>query len=246
MAEAWAVVAAALGSALLTIVGSFWLERWRVARSERRATGERLREACVQLNGRALNLSFRANALYITSIFRSGLTEGLDVLLHYRKPVDPMELTDWLLQDLKEMVQAQSLIEVLGDRELIRSAADLVLAGSVVLEKASDITKQQTPPANAGIGKRVLHWLGTLRSLRRDPEVEQGISEAVAELGRQARRFAALTRERLGVNDPDAVVAAFPHLFAEDRSHLPDSTRPNLTPGEVDPDRQGARDQQAL
>ena len=35
-----------------------------------------------------------------TMRFRSGLKEGWDIALRHRKPVDPLELPDWMAQDL--------------------------------------------------------------------------------------------------------------------------------------------------
>ncbi len=62
---------------------------------------------------------------------------------------------------------------------------------------------------------RIVSRFQALVPLRRDPEVEKAIQETVRELGRELRKFTRVTRERLGVNDPDVVIRAFPELFAE-------------------------------
>lgn len=213
MTDAWAVVAAALGASALTIIGTFWLERWRLARAEREAQKDRLREACVQMGSHALAFAVRAHALYLTAIVRSGIGEGLDVVLYHRKPLEPMDLADWLAVDLKPILESQSLIEVTGDEELVRAAADLVVAVMTVLEKASNATP--SAQIDATPWHRIVHRFRALIPLRRDPEVEKAIQRAVRELGRELRRFARATRARLGVNDPDVVIRAFPELFAE-------------------------------
>ena len=205
MTSTWAVVVAALGSASLTILGTFGLDAWRARRASKEAHKDRLRSACVQLGSHALAFVLRAQALYLTSIFRSGFSEGLDVALYHRKPVDPMELSEWLSADLRPMLAAQSLIEVVADEELVRSAADLVLTAMTVLEKASSIV-QPADESSATLPRRVRRRLRALIPLRRDPEVEKAIHEAVRRLGRQLRHFSRLTRDRLGVNDPDVVM----------------------------------------
>lgn len=215
MNEAWAVVAAALGSAFLTIIGSFWFERWHMSRAARGANDDRLREACVQLASHALVLALRAHTLYLTAVTRSGIGEGIDVALYHRKPADPMALTEWLLEDLKPMLQAQSVIEVMGDQTLIRGAASVGLAGMAVISASSNPNLTRVSPVNAGAIRRIHAWLRTLPPIHRDAEVELAMQQAIRELGKQLRRFASLTRERLGVNDPDAVIDAFPRLFTD-------------------------------
>lgn len=212
MNEAWAVVVAALGASALTIIGTFWLERWRLVRTDKEAQKDRLREACVQMGSHALALALRANALYLTAILRSGIGEGLDIVLYHRKPLDPMDLADWLSADLEPMLEAQSIIEVTGDEGLVRAAADLIVAAMAVLEKASSATPGIQPGAT--VWRRIVHRFRALTPLRRDPEVEKTIQRAVRDLGQQLRRFARSTRARLGVNDPDVVIRAFPELFA--------------------------------
>lgn len=217
MSTAWPVVVAALGSASLTIFGTFWLERWRMSRADRGASNDKLSEACVQMSSHALALALRAHTLYLTAVLRSGIGEGLDVALHLRKPIEPMELSDWLFADVRPMLDAQSVIEVTSGNELlIRSAADLVLAAMTVLDKASDIGESSAQQVDRRVISRLGTWLRQgVVPLRRDPEKERAIRQAVRDLGQQVRQFARVTREHLGVNDPDAVIRAFPELFAD-------------------------------
>ncbi len=215
MNEAWAVVTAALGASLLTTVGTYWIEHWRAARAERRTEQDRLRQACGQLDAGASAFVLRCTALYQTTILRSGITEGLDIALHHRKPTDPMELADWLGKDLGPMLAAQSVIKLSGNEELMRSAADVVLAAMEVLGKASEVAgRRELDPSERG-GGTVGRWLRGLVPLHSDPAVEAAIQEATRLLGRQMCRFARVTREHLGVNDPEAVIRAFPGHFAD-------------------------------
>ncbi|MGH2447161.1 MAG: hypothetical protein ACRDFS_00935 [Chloroflexota bacterium] len=184
------------------------------ARFRKAADADRLREACVQMGGHALSFALRAHTLYLTAVVRSGIGEGLDVVLYYRKPLDPMELADWLAVDLKPMLEAQSLIEITAGEELVRAASGLVLAAMGVLEKASNATSSSPGPGTSAWDRLVVRFRA-LVPLRRDPEVEKAIQLAVRELGRELRKFARVTRDRLGVNDPDVVIRVFPELFAE-------------------------------
>jgi len=214
MNEAWAVVAAALGSATLTIAGTFWLERWRLGRAGKTAHNDRLREACVQIAVHALSFAIRAQILYATAVFRSGIREGWDIALRHRKPIDPMEVADWLAVDLKPMLEAQSLIEATAGEELVRAAADLVGAARAVLKKVSKATTSSAGPDASG-WRRIVSPFQALVPLRRHPEVEKAIEESVRELGRKLHKFMRVTRECLGVNDPDVAIRAFPELFAD-------------------------------
>lgn len=222
MNDAWAVVAAALGSAALTIAGTFWLEQWRLGRAAKAADTDRLREACIQMGAHALSFALRAQYLYLTAILRSGIREGLDIVFYHRKPIDPMELADWLAVDFKPMLEAKSLIEVTAGEGLVRAAADLVLAALAVMEKSSSVTSG-SPGPGASIWARLVVRFQALIPLRRDPEVEKAIQQAVRELGRELCKFTRVTRERLGVNDPEVVIRAFPELFADASSSGPDS-----------------------
>lgn len=217
MADAWAVAAAALGASALTIVGSFWLERWRGRQAARTSRHEQLRAACGQLNSHAISLALRSNALYLTTVLRSGIGEGFDVVLYHRKPVDPLELTGWLLPDWEAIAQAQMTIELFGDEDLIRSAADVVLRAMAVLEASTNAFQRADDPARPRWRRAVRHVYSNLVPLRRSDAVERAIQERIREMGRSLRQFASLTRKRLGVNDPDAVIRAFPELFADEQ-----------------------------
>jgi hypothetical protein len=226
VSDAWAVVAAALGSSALTLGGTFWLERWRSAKSDRAAATEQLSSACVQLTSHALTVALRARSLYETGLVRSGLSEGIDVLLHVRKPLDPMELTDWLLTDFRPVLEAQAVIESAGDQVVIRAAADVVVAAVTVLEAATTFAAvgQQRVGAHGGSG----WWeaFKRLRPLHRDPDIERRTETAVRALGQEVRLFAKAVRERVGVGDAGAVVDAFPELFS-DRDPPPNPRPPS-------------------
>jgi hypothetical protein len=47
------------------------------------------------------------------------------------------------------------------------------------------------------------------------PEDEAAMRDAAVELGRQTRQFGRLIRQRLGVIEPEALIRAYPDLFAD-------------------------------
>jgi hypothetical protein len=124
MTDVWPVVAAALLSSGLTVVGTFWLERFRNHHASQVARRDQLRAACGQINSHAISLALRSNALYLTTVLRSGTGEGLDVVLYRRKPIDPLELSSWLLPDWEGITQAQMTIELFVDA-VIRAFPEL-------------------------------------------------------------------------------------------------------------------------
>lgn len=137
------------------------------------------------------------------------------MLLYHRKPVDPMELKDRLLIEQKPIFEAQAVIEVLGGQELIRGATLVILAANDVLSKvtkAKDMLDKEA--SNASPIQRATKFFATAQT-RLPPEMETALQEGVKLLGREVRRFARLTRQHLGVNDPEAVARAYPELFGE-------------------------------
>lgn len=209
MSDTWAVVVAALGASLLTAGSAFGVEAWRDRLARRRATKERLREACVQLNSHGIAYTQLIQALQLTAVYRAGVGEGLAVVMHQRKPIDVMEVTDWLLVELRPMLEAQAVIQLLGDEEVIRGAAAVILAANDVMgvtAKAKDEVDQKA--AAAPLIERLVVFMANPKT-KLPPEVEQALSVGTVKLGQESRRFARLTRKHLGVNDPDAVMRAF-------------------------------------
>jgi hypothetical protein len=210
MSDTWAVVVAALGASLLTAVSTFGIEAWRDRLARSRGDKERLREACAQLNSHAIAYIHLIHGLQLTAVYRAGLGEGLAVATHQRKPIDAMELTDRLPTELRPMLEAQAVIQLLGDEEVIRSAAGVILAANDVMggaTKAKDELDQKA--AGAPVIERFVTFMANPKT-KLPPEVEKALSEGVMKLGHESRRFAQVTRTYLDVNDPDAVIRAFP------------------------------------
>lgn len=219
MTTAWAVVAAALGASFLTFFGTWILEWYRGVREKRVAKQDRLRDACTQMTNHALSLSLRVSTTYRMMISRSGIWENFDQLVGIRKPIDLMDLLEWYRQDLQPMFEAQGIVEVEGDMELIKAAASLIAAASELIGTPE---VAHTPRSESSAAVRFFRaWWLNVRGFRFEEEIDRRINESVKSLGREMRNFAGLTRKRLGVGDPDVLVDAFPGLFAA-RVETPD------------------------
>ncbi len=212
MNDAWAVVAAALGSSTLALGGSFWLEVLRSKRLQQAARSSALNSACVQLNSRAIMFALRVQSLYDTAIERSGLRESIDVFLHIRKPPEIMELTDWWMQDLGPMLEAKAMVESVGNQDLIKAAAEVIRAAVTVLNVVQESLSSRQQPT--GSSRSVL-WesVKRLRPLKRDPDVERKTKKALRSLLQKILEFTQIVRDQTGLEDPAAIVDAFPQLF---------------------------------
>ncbi|HYA45570.1 MAG TPA: hypothetical protein VED59_08180 [Acidimicrobiales bacterium] len=215
MTTPWAVVAAALGASFLTGIIALGLELWRERSAARRDATQRLREACTQLNAHAISFMFLIHGQQLTGIYRQGIGEVLDVALYRRKPLDPMELTEQFLVDQRPMLLAQAVIDVLGPQELIRGASSVLLAVNGVRSDVTKVNETLTrQSAEAPVLHRAAKYFGKAQT-ELPPELTSALQDGVRRLGQEVRRFAQLTRKCLNVNDADAVIRAYPELFAE-------------------------------
>ncbi len=158
---------------------------------------------------------FPVYAQQLEGIYRQGFGESLDLLLYRRKPADPVELMDRLLVEQKPILEAQAVIDVLGGQELIRGALEVALATYGVLDglvKAKAALDREA--SKASTAQRVATFFSSAQT-KLPVQMETALQEGTRRLGRAVRQFARLTRQHLGVNDPEAVIRAYPELFAE-------------------------------
>lgn len=78
----------------------------------------------------------RAGSLRSAMHVRSGIGEGLDIVIRLRKPVDPMELHDWLAKDFTPLNDAYARIQVSGTADAVEAASALIDACADVLGAA--------------------------------------------------------------------------------------------------------------
>jgi len=212
---AWAVVAASLGSATLSILGAFGVNWQRDARSKRRARDKELKDACILIIAGANRVALRSASMRANMFARSGITEGLDVVLHHRKPADVLEISDYLFSDFGPVLDAQAAVWLAGDEQLIRSAGDVVLAISDVIEKSSALPKEKVRDSSGSPLDKAKVALQGLKPLTPDQETEDERQKSVRSLGHCCAIFGQLVREKTGSTDIDAILRAFPGLIEE-------------------------------
>ena len=90
----WAVVAASVSASVFSIGGAFWLDAKRAKRQARIVKQDELKIACARIISGSMKVAHKAGGLRLAMVVRSGLGEGLNVLLRLRSPVDPLELNE--------------------------------------------------------------------------------------------------------------------------------------------------------
>ena len=213
MTSAWAVVIAALGASLLTSLGSYWVVRVQERRRSRASELDALYRAIGELLTRSMAIGLRAEAMRNAIRFRSGLMEGVDVvLLRLRKPVDALEIYDWQAPDLVPLNAALNEVWTRWDQEGIRLANDLVnkcmhlLDASVALAPANTLRQQLR---KAVIGER---WT---------PELQQAHQRAVQDMLQARTRLAEYARVTLKLDAADLAAQVEASQSIGNRSALP-------------------------
>jgi hypothetical protein len=210
MSNTWAVVVAALGSAFLSTGGAFWLDAHRARRRANEAKALELKTACTLIISGAQRLLFKAAALHINMEVRSGLRESLDLVLHHRKPIDILELNDYLMIEQGRILDAQATIWLTGDEALITSAGDVVAAVGKLIVAAAALPPDFKLDESADLTSKVQAAIQHLRPLKHDPESEAKINERARNLGRTCVAFGHAMRTSLKVDDVDAILRAMP------------------------------------
>jgi hypothetical protein len=209
----WAVVVASASASILTTIGARWLDGAKAKREAVVARADELKRACMKIISGAFRVSQRAGALRTNMIHRSGLTEGLDVLLHIRKPADPLEICDYLLSELSPVLDAQSVLWLSGDENLMRSAGDVILAKADVIEKSTALPKDRQSDPSASHFEHLKVSLRGFIPLTGGGQEEVLRQESVKNLALACAKFGEVMRENLGVDDAGAILKAFPNLL---------------------------------
>lgn len=189
-----AVIIAALGASFLTVCGSLGVVWLQESRRGKAADKDALSATVGQILSRSQEVAMRAQTMGQTMKVRSGLIEGLDIAMHHRKPVDPLELHDWMAQDLAPLSAALSQIWTRWDQEGVRLANDVV-------GKCMDLLGASTAnqPARTGMD-RVRRWaVGE----RWTAEMLADNDRAVKDLALSRKRFAEYARGHLGSGPAD-------------------------------------------
>jgi hypothetical protein len=206
---AWTAIAA-LGAAGITGLTSFWLLRYQEGRREEAGRRQALSAACNEILWHSMGLLMRANNLANMAVARSGVKEGLDIAMRVRRPLDFLEVYDWMAKDWSPLSGGWSAIWLAGDQELVRLAND-------VLSHSGAVMTAFMLPEPPGQSERASRWFLGVRPTPADKAKQEA---AVKDLASARKRFAEYSRSLLGVDSID--------VFAQ---LAPDSGSPSGGPG---------------
>jgi hypothetical protein len=191
MSDIWAPVIAALGSSLLTGLIAFGLEWWRSKAAEKSALTERRSRAYSQLLTRSIVIMQLASDLHTMMAVRSGLREGVNTLFGVRKAIDPMDLASLMRAEAQPLFEAWSEVWVVGSKEAIAAANDLIAQGG-------DVFGAATQP-----GQALPSWLKGITGEKWTQEQLDHWQDEVRNLAEARRKFGAIARKEIGVEIAD-------------------------------------------
>ncbi len=191
LAVNWLFVAVPLAAALTVALAAFSGVVYQQRRTDRREATAAQSRASVNLLTESLLFAQRARALLLTVQVRTGLSESLDVLLHLRRPVDPMELHDWLQQETRPLYDAWSSTWLSSSPAMVTRGNAVVSACTGVLDAVSERAPARGPARlrEAIVGRGV------------DKDQEERLRAAIHALAVARRDYAALVRTETG-KDP--------------------------------------------
>jgi hypothetical protein len=200
---AWAIVISGLGGGLVGATASLGTMAYQQRRIDRRDAASARGHAYAALLVRSLTLAQRATTLMTTARLRSGLTEGFDVALRHRRPLDPMQLHDWLMQDMLPAIEAWSNIWLTTPPPIVAKANELFAACSGVMEAAT------MHPRRSGVAKLREYLLG----VQEDSDQAARLSQAARGLSEVRRDFALLVRDTTAQEPAELFVGGEPTEF---------------------------------
>lgn len=180
-ASIWSPVVAALGTGAIGFGGLVWQQRHR---DKKEAEAEKA-AAYHLLIAESLGFTIRAGTLRLIMRARSGLGEGVELLLGMREPFDLMKFHDWFAEGYQPMNVAWSRIQVTGSPEAVRVATELMNAA---------VVKVATTPGE-GRGKA----MATIRGLAWTEEQQTALDEAGKRVVAHREAFIKLVRKELSM-----------------------------------------------
>lgn len=202
MTSAWAVVAAALGAAFLTSLGSLGVVGYSERKRSQASDRDALHRAVLELLTRSIAVALRADAMRNAIRFRSGLMEGVDiVLLRLRKPVDALELYDWQVPDFVPLNAALNEVWTRWDQQGIRLANDLV-------NKCMDVLGASVAPAPDGTVRQRLRQ--AVIGERWTMQMQEAYEGTRQDMLQARRRFADYARATLKLDAADLLAQVEP------------------------------------
>jgi len=191
LAVNWLFVAGQIAAALTVAFAAFIGVVYQQRRTDRREATAAQSRASVDLLTQSLLFAQRAHALLLTARVRTGLSESLDVLLRLRRPVDPMELHDWLQQGTCPLYDAWS-------STWVSSSPAMVTRGNAVIDACTgvlDAVSERAPARGPARLREAIVGRGA------DKDQEERLRAAIHALAMARRDYAELVRKETG-KDP--------------------------------------------
>lgn len=186
--DIWAPVVAAVGASSLTAMATFGIAYWQARRAERHALAGARRRAYADLISVTGLMIHSGWMLRLTMEMRSGLGEGIDVALRFRRPLDPMELDSWMRRDLDPLYSAWTDVWTVGSVAGVSTANRLV-------ERVGEVVSEATAYGEAR-GRLAARVVGEKWS---EEQMEEWLRK-VDDLGEDRRALADLARRETGVD----------------------------------------------
>lgn len=187
----WAPIAAALGASALTAAVAIRIERHRAGSAAQAVLQESKAAAYASLIAHAGLVAHTAHALHEAMRLRSGLSEGIDVALRTRKPLDPLEIHDQLRRDLEPLYAAWALVWSYGSAEGVHTANDVIDGCAAVMGAATQRGSARGAVLRALAGEK---W---------NPDQLHEWAKNLGELAEARKQLTVIARREIGTDIPE-------------------------------------------
>jgi hypothetical protein len=123
---AWATVAAALGGSLLGSLSTWLVGLAQYRRAEKAQTVRERHQAYLGVLDASTQSVIMAQRAGLTLRLRTGINEGLAVLLRQRKPLQPDEVLAWGTESLTRLLDAMTRLHAYGTQAAAEAAHTLI------------------------------------------------------------------------------------------------------------------------
>jgi hypothetical protein len=187
LSSGWIIFASSLSSAALAAVITLSVYGLQGRRDAKAARRHSRRQAYSRLLASTGIVVHTADTLHLMMETRSGLGEGVDVLLRVRRPLDAMDLHELLRPVITTLYEAMAEVSTVGTPEAVQLGNRVVSLCADVMQAATERGQARSPAAALLRGEK---W--TVEQLESSRATVQSLSAARAE-------FAALARRELGI-----------------------------------------------
>ena len=178
---------AALGAGGITGLLGFGTVWWQQRHRDQAEAAGRRHAAYLAMISHSAAFMTRAAALRTMMQARSGLKEGVDIVAGIRKPLDPLDLHDWIAQDYAPLNEAWSRVEIAGSAHAVRAATTLLDACGEMLGLATAAGEAHGKLASAVKG---VAWTS---------QQQKALERATQRVAKSRHDFIALARKELAL-----------------------------------------------